>query len=78
MRAGFGYELNTLANGETNVLVRAFMDLFSPNQTGAAIGYMAHWVPLLRWIVRISQSHRSTPVYRLKPLLISPQRVIEP
>lgn len=58
-RAGFGYELNTLANGETNELVRAFMDLFSPNKIGSAIGYLAHWVPLLRWIVRISQSHRS-------------------
>lgn len=52
---GFGYELDTLANGETNELVRAFIDLFSPDQTGSMIGYLANWIPLLRWIVSVSR-----------------------
>ncbi|KIO34086.1 hypothetical protein M407DRAFT_16999 [Tulasnella calospora MUT 4182] len=48
--AGFGYEFDTLANGEKNELVRAFMELFSPNQGASVIGLLALWVPVLRWI----------------------------
>ncbi|KIO34088.1 hypothetical protein M407DRAFT_17001 [Tulasnella calospora MUT 4182] len=50
--AGFGYEFDTLANGEKNELIRAFMNVFSPNQdaTSAGIGILKSRTPLLRWI----------------------------
>ncbi|KIO34087.1 hypothetical protein M407DRAFT_17000 [Tulasnella calospora MUT 4182] len=45
--AGFGYEFDTLANGEKNELVRAFMDLFSPNQDISILRLVLSFIPIL-------------------------------
>ncbi|KAG9018779.1 hypothetical protein FRB90_009783 [Tulasnella sp. 427] len=48
--AGFGYEFDTLANGEQNELVKAFMDLFAPNQEINGVAMFAAMIPGLRSI----------------------------
>ncbi|KAG8902487.1 hypothetical protein FRC00_005950 [Tulasnella sp. 408] len=48
--AGFGYEFDTLANGETNELVRAFMDIFSPNQDVSILVLISRFIPILNKI----------------------------
>ncbi|KIO26749.1 hypothetical protein M407DRAFT_23945 [Tulasnella calospora MUT 4182] len=48
--AGFDYAFETLSQGETDELVRAFMDLFAPMQSPPTVAFLADIIPLLRLI----------------------------
>lgn len=49
---GFDYAFNTLSQGETDELVRAFMELFAPMQSPPTIAFLVDMFPLLGLIVR--------------------------
>ncbi|KIO26751.1 hypothetical protein M407DRAFT_197174 [Tulasnella calospora MUT 4182] len=48
--SGFDYAFETLSQGETDELVRAFMDLFAPMQSPPTLAFLADIIPLLRII----------------------------
>ncbi|KAG9018780.1 hypothetical protein FRB90_009784 [Tulasnella sp. 427] len=46
--AGFDYEFDTLTMGETNELVRAFIELFAPAQGPPLLSLLTNYLPFLR------------------------------
>lgn len=55
---GFDYGFETLSQGETDELVRAFMDLFAPMENPPIFAFLADVIPLLRLLVRKFLSYR--------------------
>ncbi|KIO26748.1 hypothetical protein M407DRAFT_74044 [Tulasnella calospora MUT 4182] len=62
--AGFDYAFDTLNQGETDELVRAFMDLFAPMQNPPTLAFVVAMIPLLRLFPneRAKVTARSTAV----------------
>ncbi|KAG9016558.1 hypothetical protein FRB90_003030 [Tulasnella sp. 427] len=48
--AGFDYPFETLSQGETDELVKAFMQLFAPGQSPPTIGFLVDIIPLVKYI----------------------------
>ncbi|KAG9015937.1 hypothetical protein FRB90_004113 [Tulasnella sp. 427] len=63
--AGFDYIFDTLNQGETDELVKAFMELFAPMQSPPTIGLLADIIPLVRHI----PTERSRLIARSKDVM---------